>query len=348
MESTSFIHSTPIDSRLLLAYKLSPSVFGEAFRILHLKHDTAYKSFKDRDDFGPVNIACTLRFIETVDKELASFPDKKIVFCIRAGRRQLTNAVFLLGAYMILKRNSKPQSVADCFSWIEPEMLEPFRDATYSKPDFHLHLIDCWQALDRGKQHGWVRFAKAGYMWGDIDIDEYEHYNAAANGGMHEVVPGKLVAFKSPVDLGGADYRDREDGTRDFSPAFYAHILSGMRVSTVVRLSAQQYDAQAFVSQGFECHAFEFAQGARPPDTVVSAFFGAMDAAAGAVAVHSEDGLGRTGTLIALYLMRSWGFTAREAVGWLRIMRPGSIVGEQQGYLCDVEEARQALRKGGP
>jgi cell division cycle 14 len=46
---------------------------------------------------------------------------------------------------------------------------------------------------------------------------------------------------------------------------------------------------------------------------------------------------GRTGTLTALYLMRSWGFGAREAMGWLRIMRPGSVIGPQQHYLCRME-----------
>mmetsp|Transcript_52774 Transcript_52774/g.138842 ORF Transcript_52774/g.138842 Transcript_52774/m.138842 type:complete len:148 (-) Transcript_52774:114-557(-) len=42
-----------------------------------------------------------------------------------------------------------------------------------------------------------------------------------------------------------------------------------------------------------------------------------------------QTGLGRTGTLVAAYMMRYHGFTAREAMGWLRIMRPGSVMGEQ-------------------
>ena len=40
-------------------------------------------------------------------------------------------------------------------------------------------------------------------------------------------------------------------------------------------------------------------------------------------------------------MMRRCGFAAREAMGWLRIVRPGSVSGGQQRYLLAVEHELQ-------
>jgi hypothetical protein len=61
--------------------------------------------------------------------------------------------------------------------------------------------------------------------------------------------------------------------------------------------------------------------------------------------VHCLAGRGRTGSLIALYLMKHHGFTAREAMCWLQICRPGSIIGPQQHYL-EQQQSRMHMLGG--
>lgn len=49
--------------------------------------------------------------------------------------------------------------------------------------------------------------------------------------------------------------------------------------------------------------------------------------------MQCKAGLGRTGTLIGAYLIWKYGFTAHEAIAFMRIVRPGSVVGPQQQYM---------------
>ena len=293
------------------------------------------------DDFGPMNMACVVSFIVQLDKELDDFPSSRLVYCADDGKRGLTNAVFLLGSYLILMLDHSIEDVIDCFNWLEAEQYEEYRDATFSKPTFRLALVDCWSGLVKGKQLGWVGPPDADGFCGLLDMREYAHYDVnPLNGDLHEVVPGKLVAFVGPHDLGADLYRDDESGRRVFSAAFFADELADRGVAAVVRLNeAASYDAAAFSARGLEVIDLPFDDCTAPPPAVAEAFLAAVASAARPVAVHCKAGLGRTGTLIALWLMRTHGFTAREAMGWLRIMRPGSVIGEQQHYLCEVERA---------
>ena len=286
-----------------------------------------------------MNASSVLEFVALLDALRTKHPGKKLVYCAQPGRRSLTNAAFLLGSYAILALDKDPDAVWTLFSAAPQGTFEHYRDATFSAPRFDLTLLDCWRALANGKSLGWIDRPKAGeFLCGKIDKDEYDHYDQPFNGDLHTVVPGKFVAFRGPIELaGGAEYRDH-NGYRDFSPQYYVECFKEMGVTTVIRLNEPHYDREAFEAHGIRHVDLEFDDCTAPPDGIVGRFFRAVDAAQGLVAVHCKAGLGRTGTLIALYLMRRYRFTAREAMGWLRIMRPGSVIGDQQEYLCAVEE----------
>ena len=66
-------------------------------------------------------------------------------------------------------------------------------------------------------------------------------------------------------------------------------------------------------------------------------FLNLADSETGGLAIHCKAGLGRTGTLIAVWMMKNHGFTANAAIAWLRIVRPGCVIGPQQ--VCKLEIA---------
>mmetsp|Transcript_65775 Transcript_65775/g.176226 ORF Transcript_65775/g.176226 Transcript_65775/m.176226 type:complete len:431 (-) Transcript_65775:49-1341(-) len=299
------------------------------------------------DDFGPLNLSCVYRFCETLIRKMKAGQGKIVVYQVEDGIRNFTNGAFLVGAYMILVEQVPPENIWKKFAESKAKS-EPYRDATFVNDQFGLTLLDCWKALAKVKGLGWI---SANEGEGRYDIDEYEHYDSPLNGEFQEIVPDKFVAFRGPDTLPGDEYYEDIGGRRVFSAHYYADVLHDFGVAAVIRLNDSDYDPDIFRRNGIEHYDLIFDDCTAPPQPLVTRFLDIVDSHSArsgrkssgdereghAIAVHCFAGLGRTGTLVALYLMLEYRFAAREAIGWLRVVRPGSVIGDQQRYLAEVE-----------
>lgn len=140
---------------------------------------------------------------------------------------------------------------------------------------------------------------------------------------MNWIIPGKFIAFMGPSN----ESYNKKIGIRLNTPEDYVPIFSKFGVEYVIRLNKPAYDKKRFTRDGLKHKDLFFIDGSTPSDDIIDEFLETTENCKGAVAVHCKAGLGRTGTLIGIYAMKHFNFPAAYFIGWIRIARPGSILG---------------------
>lgn len=281
-------------------------------------------------DFGPLNLAMLYRYCCKLNKKLKSFTlsRKRIVHYTSFDQRKRVNAAVLIGAYAVIYLKKTPEEAYRALVSGSNASYLPFRDASFGNCTYNLTVLDCLQGVRKALQHGFFDFET-------FDVDEYEHYERVENGDFNWIVPGKFLAFSGPHPKSKIEHGYPLHAPEAYFPYFRKH-----NVTTIIRLNKKIYDASRFTDAGFDHYDLFFIDGSTPSDVIMRRFLHICESTDGAVAVHCKAGLGRTGTLIACYLMKHYKFTAAETIAWIRICRPGSIIGPQQHFL---EEKQASL-----
>ncbi|KAF7966930.1 hypothetical protein HWV62_36380 [Athelia sp. TMB] len=292
-------------------------------------------------DWGPLNIAmvykaCILIHELLEDTDLA--PHRLVLYSSDDPRRK-ANAALLMALYVMIVQRRAPW---EAFHPIAEMEFMPFRDAGRGPSDFNLNIQDCLWGLWKAMQNGLCDM-------NEFNVEDYEYYEKVENGDWNWLTPN-FIAFASPLDAhwtkeqreekaGGPPSPVRGSGLQRKLPASFNNCLDYFEkrgIKLVVRLNHELYDKQMFIDRGINHLELYFDDGTNPTDEIVRTFLDVVDPiveAGGVIAVHCKAGLGRTGTLIGAYLIWKYGFTANEAIAFMRIVRPGSVVGPQQQYM---------------
>ena len=282
------------------------------------------------NDFGPLNLGMTYRFCVELQKLMknAEYKNCRIYHYTGTDPAKRVNAAFLMGAYQVLVLGKSGAEAWEAFGRV-PEFPD-FRDASFGACTYRCSVLHCLRGLEIASKLGWFNLST-------FDISNYEKYERVENGDMNWIIPGKLLAFSSPSPV-----QNDDSGWRCFTPEDYVPLFKTIGVTTVVRLNKKTYDSsvrskQRFARLGIRHYDLYFLDGSVPSEEIIQRFLSIAESEPGALAIHCKAGLGRTGTLIGIYAMKHFGFPPAEFIGWIRICRPGSVLGPQQQFLVTLE-----------
>lgn len=222
------------------------------------------------------------------------------------------------------------------------ESVMSFRTEGQGPCDHSVSIRDCLLGLQMAFNH------LPSLKLDDFDVEDLLFMEQPQNGDLNWIVPGQLLALAGPT-------------AHNWPITKFVDYAAHHSIGCMVRLNRAHYQAEEVTRAGTIEHVEMFMHdGTNPTPENVRDFIAVVERMSQdnrAVAVHCRAGLGRTGTMIAAYLLfiyaRDHKFNAshprdcpcaflnpdevaRAVIGYLRIMRPGSVLSGQPEFLESI------------
>lgn len=277
---------------------------------------------------GPHDLATTIEFCKTLDKMIL---DGHTTHYCSVKSIEKSNGAYLMGAFLILSQKKTAQQAWELFQNL-PLLFLHYRDAAPGYSSYKCSILHCLQVLQKAALLGWVKYE-------GFDVEKYRSLYSLETGDITWIVPNKLAVFSCP----NSDPRDSE-GLMMYTPENYSAIFHQIGVKSIIRLDGFTYDPERFVRNGINFFDLSF-RGPLPPMNVISKFIEIVESSEFPLGVHCKAGLGKSPTLVGMYVMKKFDITGEEYIAWARICRPASIIGQQQDFIKQLEGKCKMMKK---
>lgn len=307
-----------VPSRLYFSIMRAPPQQGKGVLYYSVDTDPSFQYQPFFYDFGPPSLLLIHRFL-CLTADILNNHNEKITFICSTYPAHITNATLFISAFRMIYMKLTPDEAYAPVSHLT-NVLKPYRDASTLPSTYDLTVITCLRGLYHGMQLGW-------YNPEEFDDLLWEKLEQVENGDMNWLIPGKLLAFATPYATNVI-----QGGFHVSTPQDLVQTFKDLNINHIIRLCQKFYCEDIFIDSGFKHSELYFLDGSTPPITIREKFLEIIEGE-DIVALHCKAGLGRTGTLAGCHLIKNFQFTGHEAIGWIRICRPGSVIGPQQRYL---------------
>ena len=284
-------------------------------------------------DFGPPSIAQLIEFARYCEGLIQKHPKEIIHFFTSPQPQMRSNAFCYILVFRMFHLQLTPKQTIDPYKFILHRFAD-FRDASTLQPTFLMSHEDVLSGIFKAVSMRWLNINK-------FDTEAYMKIKQIREGDMNWIIPNKLIACATPYSHSPIQF-----GIEVVTPETAIPKFRALGITHIIRLNQQFYDANIFKEAGFKHTELYFDDGSVPTMDIVEKFIGLCDDNnEDVIALHCKAGLGRTGTLAACLLIRKYGFTPREAIAWIRVCRPGSIVGPQQEFVLKFDQQKRENTK---